>query len=85
MTLGDDVADRRGVITFGRAEERDRPRPLGERAGEIGEFSHVGSRNEETLAASAWPYPVTPAKAGGQGPKALHRASLDPRFRGDDE
>jgi len=34
--LGGQTADRRGVMSFGRAEQRDGTGLLGERAGEVG-------------------------------------------------
>src|SRR5215469_8959417 len=48
------VADGRRVITFRRAEQRDRARPLGERTREFGEARHAAP-------------PPLPSPAGGGG------------------
>ena len=47
MTLGNDIADRRGLVTLRRAVQGDRARPLAQRAREISKRGHVGLLNEE--------------------------------------
>src|SRR6516162_1154304 len=56
MTFGDEVTDCRCLVAFGRAMQGDRPRPVGQRAGEVSERRHTA------------PPPVpSPASGGGLG------------------
>ena len=54
MTLRDGVADRGGIVTFGCAEQGDCTRPLGERAGKLGERLHAGLVKERRRRVTSW-------------------------------
>jgi hypothetical protein len=75
LAFGEQCPDRRGVVALRGAEQSDCAGPLADRTGQIRERGQCPLR----------PFSATPAKAGGQEPKAWCQTALDLRLRGDDE
>src|SRR6516164_8349411 len=54
MTFGDEVTDYRCLVALRRAVQGDRPRPFGQRAGEVAERCHAGLLNERRRRVTSW-------------------------------